>query len=183
MRFTARSGSSPGLEANEPRDAPGPPSNDLANTPDEACPAHAGPTRISQRDTPTSRSDPARTGGRPAGTTPSESTLDESVLAPWYPEPQVCRQRQTAAAAWVLRAAAWWGLNPGRSPTSGPHTQANRQRIGPGRHARQVPNDTIQMSGTRPPQTAQTPPTPKYSLLDEHGTPVPGGTQPLTLRR
>jgi hypothetical protein len=77
------------------------------------------------------------------------------VLAPCYPNPQVCGQRQgrTAAAAWVLRAAAWWGLESGQFPYKRSTHKRIVNAIGPGRHARQVPDDTIQMSGTRPPQT------------------------------
>ena len=75
------------------------------------------------------------------------------------------------------------GLEPGQIPYKRSTHKRIVNAIGPGRHARQVPDDTIQTSGTRPPQMPANTTDAEVSLLDEHGTPVPGGTQPLTLRR
>jgi len=75
------------------------------------------------------------------------------------------------------------GLEPGQTPYKRSTHKRIVNAIGPGRHARQVPDDTIQTSGTRPPQTPANTTDAEVSLLDGHGTPVPGGTQPLTLRR
>jgi hypothetical protein len=63
MRFTGRSARGPGRLAIEPRDTPTRRRTTRQAPLNEACPAHTGPMRISQRDAPTSRSDPARTRG------------------------------------------------------------------------------------------------------------------------
>jgi len=64
------------------------------------------------------------------------------------------------------------GLEPGQIPYKRSTHKRIVNAIRPGRHARQVPDDTIQMPGTRPPQTPRRR-APAWALWSMRGLPAP----------